>query len=155
MQSPSSYACIVYSTHWSFSHNRVRPFRCLQACNAAVQTTHLLRMLAALLLAVLLRVAKSIIYGEQQIAPWQRPLTHLYDVPPVILLGVVQLSAIGVVAWQSKTLPSCIPETVSCQIQETSLWVFLCCTGWWAFTDFAHLVSAHSSTPLFPCRNGC
>ena len=86
-------------------------------------------MLAALLLAVLLRLAKSVIYGEQQIAPWQRPLIHLYDVPPVILLGVMQLSAIGVVAWQSKRLPTCIPETVSCQVQETSLGVFSCCTG--------------------------
>ena len=93
----------------------------MQACNAAVQTTHLLRMLAALLLAVLLRLAKSVIYGEQHIAPWQRCLVHLYDVPPVILLGVIQLSAIGVVAWQSKRLPSCIPETVSYQVQEISL----------------------------------
>lgn len=112
----------------------------LQACNAAVQTTHQLRMLAALLLAVLLRLAKSVIYGNQQIAPWQRPLIHLYDVPPVILLGIVQLSAIGVVAWQSKRLPSCIPETVSWSSPGNQAWgVFLLYWGhtyWWLLADF-------------------
>lgn len=85
---------------------------CIQACSAAVQTTHLLRMLAAVLLAILLRAAKTVIYTGQNIASWQRFLIHLYDVPPVLLLSVVQLSAIGIVARQSKLLPSCIPDKV-------------------------------------------
>lgn len=70
-------------------------------------------MVAALLFAILLRVAKTVIYGRHQLVLWQRPLLHLYDVPPVVLLSVVQLSAIGIVAKQFKTLPSLIPQAVS------------------------------------------
>lgn len=84
----------------------------MQACDAAVQTTHLLRMLAALLLGILLRAAKTVIYTGQTVKSWQRFLVHLYDVPPVALLSVVQLSAIGVVAGQFRALPSCIPHQV-------------------------------------------
>ena len=85
----------------------------LQACTAAVQTTHTLRMVAALLFAILLRVAKTVIYGGHQLVLWQQPLLHLYDVPPVVLLSIVQLSAIGIVAKQFKTVPSLIPQAVS------------------------------------------
>ena len=81
-------------------------------------------MVAALLFAILLRVAKTFIYGAHQLVLWQRPLLHLYDVPPVVLLSVVQLSAIGIVAKQFKTLPSLIPQAVSSRL-VSKLWCVL------------------------------
>lgn len=91
-----------------------------QACDAAVQTTHLLRMLAALLLGILLRAAKTVIYTGQTVKSWQRFLIHLYDVPPIALLSVVQLSAIGVVAGQFRALPSCIPHQAYSRVSTSS-----------------------------------
>ena len=87
---------------------------CMQASTAAVQTTHSLRLLAALALAVLLQVAKATIYSSHQISCWQQALAHLYDMPPVILLTLVQLSAVALVARQYKNLPSSIPAKVGC-----------------------------------------
>ena len=85
---------------------------CMQAGTAAVQATHLLRILAAFALAVLLQLAKATIYSSHSSSRWQDALIHLYDMPPVLLLTLVQLSSVGLVARQYKHLPSSVPPQV-------------------------------------------
>lgn len=95
----------------------------MQASTAAVQTTHLLRILAAFALAVLLQIAKATIYSSQHSSHWQHVLVHLYDVPPVVLLTLVQLSAVGLVARQYKNLPSIIPLKVGSDTEHIYMYV--------------------------------
>ncbi|DBA83477.1 TPA: hypothetical protein ACH3X2_006408 [Trebouxia sp. C0005] len=83
-----------------------------QATAAAVQTTHLMRLSAAVLLIMTLRAAKSLIYGGTDIAGWQRALTHVYAVPPLVLLTLLQLSAIFLFARMYHDTPSTIPSKV-------------------------------------------
>lgn len=83
-----------------------------QATAAAVQTTHLLRLSAAVLLIMTLRAAKSLIYGGTDVAGWQRALTHVYAVPPLVLLTLLQLSAIFLFARMYHDTPSTIPSKV-------------------------------------------
>jgi len=85
---------------------------CMQATAAAVQTTHLLRLSAAVLLIMTLRAAKSLIYGSTDIVGWQRALTHVYAVPPLVLLTLLQLSAIFLFARMYHDTPSSIPSKV-------------------------------------------
>lgn len=85
---------------------------CLQAVAAAVQTTHLLRLSAAVVLVMLLRAAKSVIYSGTEIASWQRSLTHVYDLPPLVLLTLLQLSAILLLAKMYHDTPTTIPSKV-------------------------------------------
>ncbi len=91
---------------------RLRMSPCVQATAAAVQTTHLLRLSAAVLLIMTLRAAKSVIYGGTDIAGWQRALTHVYAVPPLVLLTFLQLSAICLFARMYHDTPSTIPSKV-------------------------------------------
>ncbi|DBA79634.1 TPA: hypothetical protein ACH3X1_008317 [Trebouxia sp. C0004] len=83
-----------------------------QATAAAVQTTHLLRLSAAVLLIMTLRAAKSVVYGGTDIAGWQRALTHVYAVPPLVLLTLLQLSAIFLFARMYHDTPSTVPSKV-------------------------------------------
>lgn len=83
-----------------------------QATAAAVQTTHLLRLSAAVLLIMTLRAAKSLIYGGTDVAGWQRALTHVYAIPPLVLLTLLQLSAIFLFARMYHDTPSTIPSKV-------------------------------------------
>ena len=85
---------------------------CVQATAAAVQTTHLLRLSAAVLLIMTLRAAKSLIYGGTDVAGWQRALTHVYAIPPLVLLTLLQLSAIFLFARMYHDTPSTIPSKV-------------------------------------------
>ncbi len=84
----------------------------MQATAAAVQTTHLLRLSAAVLLIMTLRAAKSLIYSGNDITGWQRALTHVYAVPPLVLLTLLQLSAIFLFARMYHDTPSTIPSKV-------------------------------------------
>ena len=84
----------------------------MQATAAAVQTTHLLRFSVAVLLIMTLRAAKSLIYGGTDIAGWQRALTHVYAAPPLVLLTLLQLSAIFLFARMYHDTPSTIPSKV-------------------------------------------
>ncbi len=84
----------------------------MQATVAAVQTTHLLRLSAAVLLIMTLRAAKSLIYGGTDITGWQRALTHVYAVPPLVLLTLLQLSSIFLFARMYHDTPSTIPSKV-------------------------------------------
>ena len=77
-----------------------------------MQATHLLRLTVAVLLVMTLRAAKSVIYSGTEISGWQQQMTHVYDVPPVILLTLLQLSALCLFARVYHTTPSTIPRKV-------------------------------------------
>ena len=61
---------------------------------------------------MLLRAAKSVIYSGTEIASWQRSLTHVYDLPPLVLLTLLQLSAILLLAKMYHDTPTTIPSKV-------------------------------------------
>ena len=84
----------------------------LQAVSAAVQTTHMLRLVTAILLIMLLRAAKSAMYSTGEIVAWQQALLHIYDLPPLVLLALLQLSAIALPAKLFHDSPSSIPNKV-------------------------------------------
>ncbi len=105
----------------------------MQATAAAVQMIHLLRLSAAVLLIMTLRAAKSLIYGGTDITGWQRALTHVYAVPPLVLLTLLQLSAIFLFARMYHDTPSTIPSKVCSRRshmvsgkRESSLFLHLC-----------------------------
>jgi len=110
---------------------------CMQATAAAVQTTHLLRLSAAVLLIMTLRAAKSLIYGSTDIAGWQRALTHVYAVPPLVLLTLLQLSAIFLFARMYHDTPSTIPSKVCSrrshmvvvQVYHPCSWIIVLCNA--------------------------
>lgn len=84
----------------------------VQAVAAAVQTTHLLRLLTAVALIMVLRVAKSVMYSGKETSSWQRALVHAYDLPPLVLLTLLQLSAIALPAKIYHDSPSTVPQKV-------------------------------------------
>ncbi|KAL3146107.1 hypothetical protein ABBQ38_015456 [Trebouxia sp. C0009 RCD-2024] len=83
-----------------------------QAVAAAVQTTHLLRLLTAVALIMILRVAKSVMYSGKETSSWQQALVHAYDLPPLVLLTLLQLSAIALPAKIYHDSPSTVPQKV-------------------------------------------
>lgn len=90
-----------------------RPSTCsLQAVAAAVQTTHLLRLLTAVALVMVLRCAKSVMYSGKEVSSWQQAVVHVYDLPPLVLLLLLQLSAIAVPAKMYHDTPSTVPQKV-------------------------------------------
>ena len=86
----------------------------MQAVAVAVQTTHLLRLLTAVALSMVLRVAKSAMYSGKEIPSWQQALVHVYDLPPLVLLTLLQLSAIALSAKMYHDSPSTVPQKVHC-----------------------------------------
>ena len=86
----------------------------VQAVAVAVQTTHLLRLLTAVALIMVLRVAKSAMYSGKEIPSWQQALVHVYDLPPLVLLTLLQLSAIALPAKLYHDSPSTVPQKVHC-----------------------------------------
>ena len=84
----------------------------VQAVAAAVQTTHLLRLLTAIALIMVLRSAKSAMYSGKEISTWQQALLHVYDLPPLVLLTVLQLSAIALPAKLYHDSPRTVPHKV-------------------------------------------
>lgn len=84
----------------------------VQAVAAAVQTTHLLRLLTAVALIMILRVAKSVMYSGKETSSWQQALVHAYDLPPLVLLTLLQLSAIALPAKIYHDSPSTVPQKV-------------------------------------------
>lgn len=84
----------------------------LQAVAAAVQTTHLLRLVTAVALVMVLRSAKSVMYSGKEVSGWQRALVHVYDLPPLVLLLLLQLSAIALPAKMYRDTPSTVPQKV-------------------------------------------
>ena len=80
---------------------------------AAIQSTHLLRLLAAVVLVMLLRADKTTMYSDTEPTSWQRSIMHVHDVPPLLLLSVLQLSAILLLAKMYHDTPSTAPSKVS------------------------------------------
>ena len=79
---------------------------------AAVQSTHTLRLLAAIIVVMLLRAAKTAMYSDSEPSSWQSSIIHVYDIPPVVLLTMLQLSAIGLLAKMYHESPSTVPGKV-------------------------------------------
>ena len=84
----------------------------MQAVMAAVQSTHLLRTLAAVVLVMLLRAARTAMYTDTELTGWQRSIMHVHDVPPLVLLTGLQLSAILLLAKMYHDTPSTVPGKV-------------------------------------------
>ncbi|KAL3155677.1 hypothetical protein ABBQ32_012703 [Trebouxia sp. C0010 RCD-2024] len=91
-----------------------------QAVAAAVQTTHLLRLLTAVALIMVLRVAKSVMYSGKETSSWQRALVHAYDLPPLVLLTLLQLSAIALPAKIYHDSPSTVPQKVMKRVRANA-----------------------------------
>ena len=106
-------------------HSRVEDLNTkavLQAVAAAVQTTHLLRLLTAIVLIMILRSAKSTMYSGKEVSSWQQALVHVYDLPPMVLLTVLQLSAIALPAKMYHDTPSTVPQKVHCHAFVAVVW---------------------------------
>lgn len=101
----------------------------VQAVAAAVQTTHLLRLLTAIVLIMILRSAKSTIYSGKEVSSWQQALVHVYDLPPLVLLTILQLSAIALPAKMYHNTPSTVPQKVRCRTFVAMLGLRCCKHG--------------------------
>ena len=66
----------------------------------------------AVLLVMTLRAAKSAIYNGTEVSGWQQHMTHVYDIPPMVLLTLLQLSALSLFARTYHATPSTIPSKV-------------------------------------------
>lgn len=92
---------------------------------------------------MILRDAKSTMYSGKQVSSWQQALVHVYDLPPMVLLTILQLSAIALPAKMFHDTPSKVPQKVHCHSFRSGL-DCCACVPYTASKPYDMLLRLHS-----------
>ena len=98
-------------------------------------------MSVAIVLVMTMRAAKSVMYSEADTTGWRQVLPHVYDVPPLVQLTLLQLSFIFMLAKIYLNNPGIIPETVSLLLGLAAQYSLLFCHAPGSCASYGGVVS--------------